>query len=394
LALVVLPGTLRYIVIAVRGLHGRAHELSPLVVDGLLALAVAGAALGSLVADVSQVRATPAGTLRFHVADGLGVALLLVGTLSLAWRRRAPLPVLAVSATALFLYEGLGYPPTPLPFAPLVALYTVAALCPTPVSLSTCLALSAGAIATGVTDHSLVTRDQFLGYVLSVLVAWMLGYGGRLNRTEQAGRTRLAVEQEQARIARELHDIVAHNVSVIVAQASAARRVFDAEPERARQILAAIETTARQALVEMRRLLGVLHPDPGAERAPQPGLDQLPGLLAQIGRAGLPVELVVQGQWRPLPAGVELNAYRIIQEALTNALKHARAGRARVVLAYHPAGLELQITDDGRGAPAGLVAGQGLVGMRQRATLLGGRLVAGPHPQGGFQVTATLPHQP
>jgi signal transduction histidine kinase len=382
--------------------------LSPLVIDGLLALAVAAAALGSLVARVSPVRVNPAGSLRFHDADGLGIVVLLLGTLSLAWRRRAPLPVLTATGAAFLLYEGLGYPPTPLPFAPLVALYTVAALCPTPISVSACLALSTGVIATGVTDHGPITHDQFLGYVLSVLVAWMLGYGGRLNRTrlssleqraaglvrEQADRTRLAVEQEQARIARELHDIVAHNVSVIVAQATAARRVFDTEPERARQVLGAIETTARQALVEMRRLLGVLHPDPGAERAPQPGLDQLPGLIAQIGRAGLPVELVVQGQWRPLPAGVELSAYRIVQEALTNALKHAGAGRAKVVLAYRAGGLELRIADDGRGAPAGVVAGRGLVGMRQRAALLGGRLVAGPDPQGGFQVTATLPDQP
>jgi signal transduction histidine kinase len=208
---------------------------------------------------------------------------------------------------------------------------------------------------------------------------------------EQAEWTRVAVEQEQARIARELHDIVAHNVSVIVAQAAAARRVFDAEPEHARQVLAAIETTARQALVEMRRLLGVLHPDPGAQLAPQPRLDRLPGLVAQISRAGLPVELVVQGRRRPLPAGVELSAYRIVQEALTNALKHAGAARATVVLGYRAAGLELRVSDDGRGAPAGVVTGQGLVGMRQRAALLGGKLVAGPGPAGGFQVTATLP---
>jgi signal transduction histidine kinase len=394
-------------VIAVRGLHGRAHEVSPLVVDGLLALAVAGAAIGSLVGRMSQVRLTPTGSIGFHGADGLGIAVLLVGTLSLAWRRRAPLPVLVVSGTAFFLYEGLGYAPTPLPFAPLMALYTVAARCPTPASVSACLALSTGVIATGVTDHGPITHDQFLGYLFSVLVAWMLGYGVRLSRTrlwlleqrasglvrEQADRTRLAVEQEQARIARELHDIVAHNVSVIVAQATAARRVFDTEPEHARQVLGAIETTARQALVEMRRLLGVLHPDPRAERAPQPGLDQLPGLVAQIGRAGLPVELVVQGRPRPLPAGVELSAYRIVQEALTNALKHAGAARATVVLGYCAGGLELRVSDDGRGAPAGVVAGQGLVGMGQRAALLGGQLVTGPGPQGGFQVTATLPDQ-
>jgi signal transduction histidine kinase len=233
----------------------------------------------------------------------------------------------------------------------------------------------------------------------------MLGYGVQLNRArtslleeqatqlerEQAARTEAAVEQEQARIARELHDIVAHNVSVIVAQAGAAQRVFDTDSERSRQALGSIELTGREALTEMRRLLGVLRTDRQENRAPQPGLDQLPGLVEQMRRAGLPVQLTIGGHRRPLAAGVELSAYRIIQEALTNVLKHAGPTRAWVDLTYHSDFLEVQVRDEGRGNSGDLVAGHGLVGMRQRVVLVGGELVVGPAPTGGFVVTAQLP---
>ncbi len=374
--------------------------------DGLLALLVAGVALASLVGRAPQARLTPGGSVRFHAADTLGIVLLLVGTLSLAWRQRAPLAVLAVSGAAFLLDEGLGYAPPPLPFALLIALYTVAVLRPLPASVVATGAMVVGVAAAAVTHHGPLTHDQFLAYLLSIVAAGVLGYGVQVNGAravlleeravrlarEQADRTRLAVEQEQARIARELHDIVAHNVSVIVAQAGAAQRVFTTQPDQARQALSSIETAGREALTEMRRLLGVLRADPGhADRAPQPGLAQLPALLAQVARAGLPVRLATRGTPRPLPAGVQLSAYRIVQEALTNTLKHAAAAGATVVLGYRAGALELEVRDDGRGSPAGLAAGQGLVGMRQRAALLGGQLTAGPGPGGGFQVTAHLP---
>jgi signal transduction histidine kinase len=263
----------------------------------------------------------------------------------------------------------------------------------------------AGVAAAGVTEEGPLTDDQFLAYVMSVATAWMLGYGVQLNRArtslleeqatqlerEQAARTEAAVEQEQARIARELHDIVAHNVSVIVAQAGAAQRVFDTDSERSRQALGSIELTGREALTEMRRLLGVLRTDRQENRAPQPGLDQLPGLVEQMRRAGLPVQLTIGGHRRPLAAGVELSAYRIIQEALTNVLKHAGPTRAWVDLTYHSDFLEVQVRDEGRGNSGDLVAGHGLVGMRQRVVLVGGELVVGPAPTGGFVVTAQLP---
>jgi signal transduction histidine kinase len=209
---------------------------------------------------------------------------------------------------------------------------------------------------------------------------------------EQATQTQAAVRREQARIARELHDIVAHRIVVMVAQAGASKRMFDAEPEQARQALTSIESLGREALIEMRRLLGVLWTTDDESKAPQPGLAELPALVSQMQQAGLPVELRVSGQPRTLPAGVELNAYRIIQEALTNTLKHAGPTRAEVELTYHPEFLELHIRDGGNGGGTSLpTPGHGLVSMRQRAALLGGAVTVGPRSGSGFVVTAKLP---
>ena len=374
------------------------------MIDGLLAFLVAGLALASLFSRVSQVLLTEDESVRFRAADTLGVALVLVGTLSLMLRRRAPLAVLGVSSVAFFGYQALGYAPPPLPFAALIALYTVAVRCSLVVSTSAAGAMIIGVIVAALTDHSPLTDDQFLAYLFSAVTAVMLGYGVQLSRAhtslleeqtarlarERAAETELAVQKEQARIARELHDIVAHNVSVIVAQAGAAQCVFDAEPKYARQALGSIEATGREALIEMRRLLRVVQPD-HIERTPQPGLRQLPTLVKQVGRAGLPVQLAICGDPRPLPAGVELSAYRIVQEALTNTLKHAGPTRASVVVGYDTGFLRLQIRDEGRGATPDTPPGHGLVGMRQRAALLGGKLSAGPRPDIGFQVTAELP---
>ncbi len=387
-------------------LYGRVRALSPLVVDGLLALLVTGVAFASLVAKPSQALLAPEEGVRYRSVDALAVALLLLSTLPITWRRRYPLLVLVLSGAAFLAYQALGYAAPALPFAPLIALYTVAASCTSPISVTAAAALVVGIAVVEVTHRDPLGDDQLLAYLVSVVAAWMLGYGLQLSRVrtslleaqamrlarEQADQTRLAVEREQARIARELHDIVAHHVSVIVAQAGAAQRVFDAEPAQARQALGWIETTGREALVELRRLLGVLRTDQGEpERAPQPGLGHLLSLLAQVRQAGLPVELVLQGDPRPLPAGIELSAYRIVQEALTNTLKHAGPTRATVVLGFHPEVLELQICDDGQGGTPDLVYGHGLVGMQQRAALLGGELLAGPGSGGGFQVTARLP---
>ncbi len=222
---------------------------------------------------------------------------------------------------------------------------------------------------------------------------------------------RAAAAEERARIARDLHDVVAHAVSVIVVQAGAAEEVLAAAPERAREPLRSVQDTGRQALVELRRLLGVLRTD-GSEAAlaPQPGLDQVSALAAQVREAGLAVDLRVDGERDGIPAGLDLAAYRIVQEALTNVLKHAGATRSAIRVDYRPGVIELEILDDGRGAPGGddrtgdlrggdhRIAGHGtggnghgLIGMRERASLYGGAIEARPRPGGGYEVRARLP---
>ena len=205
---------------------------------------------------------------------------------------------------------------------------------------------------------------------------------------------------ERARIARELHDVVAHGVSAIaVVQAQGGGRLVRSDPEEAEDAFATIERTGRQALVELRRLLGMLRvTDEQRVLAPQPGVARLGALVDDVRKAGLPVELVVDGDVATLPPGVDVSAYRIVQEGLTNALKHAGPARARVHVRYLPRAVEVEVTDDGRGG-AIVVAGndgggQGLIGMRERVSLYGGRLEAGGRPSGGYAIRARLPFEP
>jgi signal transduction histidine kinase len=378
----------------VRDLRGQLA--GPLALDGPLALLLAGEAL------ISLTPGAPVGV----------VALALAGTLCVAWRRRAPEAVLAGTSIMFIVCTASGYLTPPLPFAPLVGIYTVA-LCREPsISIKAGGAAAVGVIAGSIFGPNGLNDDSLLDYPLSLVAALTIGYGVRVGRAraallerqsaqlacEQAALTQLAVEQERARIARELHDIVAHHVSVIVAQASAARVVFDARPQQAQQALGSIAAVGREAMTEMRRLLGLLHPH-GAQvdRVPVPGLDRLPTLIAQIEQAGLPVQMAIAGERRRLPAGVELSAYRIVQEALTNSLKHAGPTEAHVLLGYHDEFLELCISDTGHNSDGSApkqecrTEGRGLVGMQQRAALLGGQVAAGPAPDRGFVVTARLP---
>jgi signal transduction histidine kinase len=203
------------------------------------------------------------------------------------------------------------------------------------------------------------------------------------------------VAREQARIARELHDVISHNVSVMVVQAAAGVDVFEAQPARARSALASIESTGREALAELRRLLGVIRPEDetDATRAPQPRLEQLAALVEQVRSAGLAVDLAVDGLPRPLAPALELAAYRVVQEALTNTLKHAGASKARVTIRYRASELAVEVVDDGPGPPIGLLtgSGHGLVGMRERVALVRGSMDARPAPGGGFAVSARFP---
>ena len=375
-----------------------------MVADGLLVMLVTALALSTLIYRAVEGTEIPAGAVRFDFTNTVAVALLLAATLSLVLRRPAAVPLLVVSGVAFIATDLLGSASPLLAFAPLMALYAVASNSRPALSGSAAGVLAIGAVAVFVANPGPLD-DDVLDYLLSVGTAWLLGYGVRLNRVrtsllddqakqltrEQSAKTQAAIRQEQTRIARELHDIVAHRVVVIVAQAGAARRVFDVEPERAKDALNSIGTLGREALIEMRRLLGVLWTQGDASMAPQPGLERLPALVAQMERAGLPVQLTVHGEPRTLPAGVELNAYRIVQEALTNTLKHAGPTLAEVDLSYHPDFLELRVRDEGRGSGQSLTPGHGMVGMRQRAVLLGGDVMIGPRCTTGFEVSAKLP---
>jgi signal transduction histidine kinase len=213
---------------------------------------------------------------------------------------------------------------------------------------------------------------------------------------ERAEAVAAAAETERRHIARELHDVVAHSVSVMVVQAGAARKVMDDKPEAARESLLAVEASGHEAMAELRRLLGVLSEN-GSEApplAPQPGMAGLDALIARVREAGLPVELRVEGPPESLPPGVDIAAYRIVQEALTNALKYAGGARTEVVVRYTPDGLEIEIIDEGAMATPADGIGRGLVGMQERVTLFGGTVEAGKRPEGGYAVLARLPLDP
>ncbi|MDP1848563.1 MAG: sensor histidine kinase [Solirubrobacteraceae bacterium] len=270
------------------------------------------------------------------------------------------------------------------------------------------LAIALGAAAIVVANDPGHSAGQFVVIPGTMAIAWFAGLALRERagqaeaaqeravraEREREENARRAVFEERVRIARELHDVVAHHVSMMGVQAGAARMVIDRDPAKARDALAAIEASSRQAVDELHRLLGFLRQAGDADDlAPSPGVSQLPSLAAGMSDSDLAVEVGVEGEARPLPPTVDVSAYRIVQEALTNTLKHAGASRADVRLRYAPGALELEIVDDGRGAGAatGGGSGLGLIGMRERAALHGGQLTAGPVPGGGFAVRVTLP---
>jgi signal transduction histidine kinase len=235
-----------------------------------------------------------------------------------------------------------------------------------------------------------------LGTLVALLIArrvvWDREQRAQIAERERDVAGREAVVEERARIARELHDVIAHNVSMIVVQAGAERRVLDGASASTHEVLQTIEQIGRSALTEMRRLLGMLRSDADDALAPQPGLGDVPRLVTQVREAGLPVDLRIDGERRELPVGIELSAYRIVQEALTNALKHAGEAHAAVRIRYGDDSLELEIVDDGAEEANRLAGGgHGLVGMRERVALYGGRFDASPNPGGGFVVRAKLP---
>ncbi|POX54285.1 two-component sensor histidine kinase [Streptomyces sp. Ru71] len=335
--------------------------------------------------------------------DARAFLLVALAQLPVAVRGRWPLAVFTAVLLAGLAYVALGYWPVVCTFGPMLALYTVASLRPARVAAGCACCLAALWVYAGV-----VTDGSDMGSVVgqALLYSSVLVWFGTLARRsaeltrrlrgEQAERARRAVAEERGRIARELHDVVAHHMSVISVQSGLARFVFDTDPATARSALGTIAGTSAEALQELRRMLQLLREeDPDApERAAIPTLERVGELVERVRAGGVRVELAVEGAARPLPPGVELCAYRVVQEALTNVLKHARHAHARVELRYGPHELTVTVTDDGRGVipdevPAG--AGHGLIGMRERAKLYGGTISVGPRAEGGFQVRLTLP---
>jgi signal transduction histidine kinase len=356
------------------------------------------------------------------VAKAVAVPLSCALACVVALRRRAPERLLLVAVGTGLAQLAFNVETNPGDAAFLVIIYTCAS---NGARWSSRLALAAGLAAAPLSmmrwppggRYDTVWTSLLQTFFLTMIFAlsWVVGdrlrtrrayyaeleeRAARLHREREA-QSKAAVAAERARIARELHDVVAHNVSVMVVQADGAAYVLDSAPDQAKQALETISTTGRQALAEMRRLLGLLRAgdDAGGEYVPQPGVDQLTDLIDQVRGAGLPVRFEVAGEARPLSSGVELTAYRIVQEALTNVRKHGGDGAsASVQLGFGDSALDLLIEDDGRGARRELYAqggqdglGQGLIGMRERIGMIGGTLDAGPRPGGGFRISAVLP---
>ena len=384
------------------GVRGRIAA-SPLLVDGLIAAGLTALSIITLAAGARDVGSYSQSS----------IALLLLQTVPLVVRRVVPLPVFIVTATATLLHAVQAEGSLNTTLGSLIALFTLGEHAERRVSMTAYAILAVGMGTLIVVRAGL---PQALGGLvqteLSVLATWVLGSWARERRAyigtvedraqraerEREARAERAVADERQRIARELHDIVTHHVSVIVIQAGAALRALERRPLDAREAVRAIDATARLALADMRRMLGILGGAGVADRQeefePMPGLDRLGPLIESVRAAGLPVELSIDGRRRALDPGIELSAYRIVQEALTNALKHAEGARARVDVRYEPAALEIRVADhggSGRTSAGSLdTGGHGIVGMRERATLFGGTLEAGP-AEDGFRVVARLP---
>jgi signal transduction histidine kinase len=379
----------------------RLRGANPWVIDSLLATAF-------LVIVLSSHLGTTDSAVKYHDANLVSVLLAVGVAVPYYFRRHAPLAVLLISGVCLVALAVGDYRTGGAPGVLLVGLYTVAAWCDVRER-----AIGAGAVVIGLTVVAVVGTpggNSLAGVAFTFAafaVAYLFGstmrnrrlYGEQLEarasalERERDEETRRALAEERLRIAQELHDVVAHSMGVIAVQAGVGAHVIDSEPGEAKKALEAISQTSRSTLVEIRRLLGVLREDQGASYAPAPGLADLDRLVRDVAGAGLRAEVRVEGTTTELPPGVDFTAYRIVQEALTNVLKHASRATATVIIGYEGTALRLEILDDGR-AVNGRAApgGHGLVGMRERVGVYGGSFEAGPRTGGGFRVAVLLPY--
>ena len=368
----------------------RVRQTAPWRIDAVLATFLVLAGLIT----TNQIEAT------YKPRDGVAIALLLLATVPYYLRRRAPLAVFVVSQTAIAAVFVLDYHGGALPFVLAVGAYTVGAYRPVP-------QVVAAGVLQNVTFAVMVLADsagfgvpQYFTsvplYAATMLVGWTM-QSRRLRfdalEREQGEASLRAAADERLRIAQELHDVVAHSLGVIAVQAGVGMHVIDTDPAEARRSLEHISRTSRSSLAEIRRVLGLVRAgEPSASYAPTPGLADLPGLVDEMAGAGLQVDLSVADAAAGLPPGVELAAYRIVQEALTNSLRHAGAHRATVRVDVAGGNLRVVVSADGAGQNgARRPGGHGLVGMRERVAVYGGTLEVGPAPGGGFRVDAAIP---
>ncbi|WP_405486291.1 sensor histidine kinase [Streptomyces sp. NBC_00096] len=365
-------------------------------------------AVGSLWISASVLAKTPYPNGHWRDADPLAYWLLAAVYLPFVLRRRYPVPVLVSTAICIGTYFTLGYYHVPAVCGMFLALYTVASLRPRRVSVR-CGAASLLVLLWGTRLAEPGLGPLSVGFVtVTTTVCWVAGDGSRRLREltrqlrlEQEEKARRAVVAERIQIARELHDVIAHHVSVISVQTGLAGYVFSSDPPTARRALDTIGASAHEALAEMRRMLVVLREDgtAPAEEAPPgvSGLGRLDDLVRRVGAAGVPVDVTITGTAYALPPGIDLCAYRVVQEALTNVLKHAPTAHTTVRVHYAEDEVRVRVKDDGRGdGPTGSAgpsggSGQGLVGMRERAKIYHGTVTAERAPEGGFEVSLRVP---
>jgi signal transduction histidine kinase len=373
---------------------------SPRAFDVALAVVLALVTLAGSLGESDPSQASDKPPAGVHIAAPPAAYLLVVvSAVALIWRRRQPVWVLAVSLGAALLYTCLGYVDGAVIINPMFALYAAAVTVPTrraiglsAVTMVSLMAADAAFDPFGTTGGGFVLIPGLIAAAL-FLGLWVASRHAYALR-ESAEQARRAVDAERLRIARELHDVVAHTMATINVQAGVAAHVIHQQPDHAAQALEAIKQASKEGLRELRGILNVLRQaDEQDERSPAPRLAQLDELVENATRAGLPTSVTVYGQARTLAPTVDLTAYRIVQESLTNALRYAGPTTATVTLSYAVDELQIEVLDHGRGPGDGTPqgAGHGIAGMRERAEAVGGTLIAGPRSEGGFRVQARLP---